>query len=137
MSATTELETSAVASTTIAAAQAAAPFAAQEWLTFRLGKEEYRMDILRYDGATMTACSKSTARSSAPWSMRCPTCSSSSRTTSSHFREMTASIESSSVSGIGSLTHDGAERMLILLDTASLVASMKLGAVPIDEIASV
>jgi len=50
---------------------------------------------------------------------------------------MTASIESSSVSGIGSLTHDGAERMLILLDTASLVASMKLGAVPIDEIASV
>jgi purine-binding chemotaxis protein CheW len=47
MSASTGLETSAVARAAIAAAKTNAPFTAQEWLTFRLGDEEYGIDILR------------------------------------------------------------------------------------------
>ena len=48
------------------------------------------------------------------------------------FPDTTSSVASRFITGIGSLKHDGHERMLILVDIASLVASMKVG-VPSEE----
>ena len=42
------------------------------------------------------------------------------------FPQMSAAIESGFITGIGSLTHDGRDRMLILLDIAALVGSAKI-----------
>jgi purine-binding chemotaxis protein CheW len=151
------------------------PFTAQEWLTFRLGDEEYGMEILRvqeirsyekptriantsdhvkgvinlrgvivpildlrmrlgmsdprYDGLTVTIVlnvgdqivgavvdSVSDVLALKPEDVK-------------PFPEVTSSIESRFITGIGSLKHDGHDRMLILLDIASLVASMKVGAI--------
>lgn len=52
------------------------------------------------------------------------------------FPEMTTSVQSRFITGIGSLKHDGRDRMLILLDIASLVASMKIGAIVEEEFAA-
>lgn len=175
MSATTELETSAIAAAAMATAKTAAPLTVEEWLTFRLGDEEYGMDILRvqeirsyekptrlanmpafvmgvvnlrgvivpivdlrmklgmtdlrFDGMTVTVVlnvsdqivgvvvdSVSDVLRLKPNDVK-------------PFPQMTASVESRFITGIGSLKHDGTERMVILLDIASLVASMKTGAV--------
>jgi len=182
MSASIELETSAIANAAITAAKAAPPFSAQEWLTFRLGEEEYGMDILRvqeirsyekptrianmpdfvkgvvnlrgvivpildlrmklgmtdlrYDGATVTIVlnvgsqvvgvvvdSVSDVLELKPDDVK-------------PFPEMTTSVESRFITGIGSLKHDGHDRMLILLDIASLIRSMKIGSVAEEELAA-
>jgi purine-binding chemotaxis protein CheW len=174
MSAHTGQEASAVAQAAIAAVKADIPFEAQEWLTFRLGDEEYGIDILRvqeirsyekptrianmpdyvkgvvnlrgvivpildlrmklgmtdlrYDGITVTIVlnvggqivgavvdSVSDVLELKPDDVKA-------------FPDMTASVESRFITGIGSLKHDGHDRMLILMDIASLVASMKFGA---------
>ena len=64
MSANTELETSAIAQAAIAAAKAIVPFTLQEWLTFRLGEEEYGIDILRVQ--EIRSCEKPTRIANIP-----------------------------------------------------------------------
>jgi len=181
MSATTELETSALAQAAIAAAQTSTPFAAQEWLTFRLGEEEYGMDILRvqeirsyekptrianmpdyvkgvvdlrgvivpildlrmqlgmtelrYDGVTATIVLNVGDRIVGVVVDSVSDVLELKQEDIKPFPEMTTSVESRFITGIGSLKHDGRNRMLILLDIASLVGNLKNGAVIADELA--
>ena len=175
MSASTELENSALANAAIAAARSAVPFTAQEWLTFRLGQEEYGMDILRvqeirsyekptrianmpdyvkgvvnlrgvivpildlrmklgmtdlrYDGVTVTIVLNVNGQIVGAVVDSVSDVLELKQDDVKPFPELTTALESHFITGIGSVRHDGAERMLILLDIASLVASMKFGAV--------
>ena len=45
---------------------------------------------------------------------------------SNRFRRMSTSTGSRFITGIGSLKHDGRDRMLILLDIEALVGSVKM-----------
>lgn len=178
MTASTTTETTALATAAIQAAKASVPFSAQEWLTFRLGDEEYGMDILsvqeirsyekptrianmpdyvkgvvnlrgvivpildfrmrlgltdlRYDGATVTIVLNVDGQVVGAVVDSVSDVLELKAGDIKPFPDMATSVESRFITGIGSLTHDGAERMLILLDIASLVASMKVGAL-IDE----
>jgi purine-binding chemotaxis protein CheW len=180
MSASTEFETSAIAHAATAAAKSPTPFSAQEWLTFRLGKEEYGMNILRvqeirsyekptrianmpdylkgvvnlrgvivpildlrmrfgmtdlrYDGVTVTIVLNVGGQIVGAVVDSVSDVLELKRDDVKPFPEMTTSVESRFITGIGSLKHDGADRMLILLDIASLVASMKIGSIANEEL---
>ena len=172
MSVTAELDSPVLAPAAHLRAKGGAT--SQEWLTFRLGQEEYGMEILRvqeirsyekptrianmpdhvkgvvdlrgvivpiidlrmkfgmtdirYDGPTVTIVlnvngqivgavvdSVSDVVDLKPGDVK-------------PFPEMSTCVEARFITGIGSLSHDGANRMLILLDIAGLTASMQLGA---------
>jgi purine-binding chemotaxis protein CheW len=174
MSANTDHETSAIARASIEAVKPHAPFEAQEWLTFRLGAEEYGIDILRvqeirsyekptrianmpdyvkgvvnlrgvivpildlrmklgmtdlrYDGVTVTIVLNVGGQIIGAVVDSVSDVLELKQEEVKPFPQMTTSVESRFITGIGSLKHDGQDRMLILMDIASLVASMKIGA---------
>jgi purine-binding chemotaxis protein CheW len=182
MSASTSLETSAVARAAAAAAKASTPIAAQEWLTFRLGDEEYGMDILRvqeirsyekptrianmpehvkgvvnlrgvivpildlrmrlgmtdvrYDGATVTIVLNVGGQVVGVVVDSVSDVLELSKDDVKPFPGMSTSIEVSCITGIGSLKHDGHDRMLILLDIAALIAGIKDGGFVEEELAA-
>jgi purine-binding chemotaxis protein CheW len=182
MSARTDHETSAVARAEIEAAKAMVPVAAHEWLTFRVGEEEYGIDILRvqeirsyekptrianmpdhvkgvvslrgvivpildlrmklglsdlrYDDMTVTIVlnvggrivgmvvdSVSDVLELMQGDIKPPP-------------EIKTSAESPFIMGIGSLKHDGNDRMLVLLDISSLVTGMETGAILGEQLAA-
>jgi purine-binding chemotaxis protein CheW len=173
MSANTEVEASAIAAVAITGAQMASPLTAQEWLTFRLGDEEYGMDILqvqeirsyesptrianmpdyvkgvvnlrgvivpildlrirfgltdlRYDGATVTIVLNVNGRIIGSVVDSVSDVIELKQEEVNPFPDLATSMDSHFITGIGSVQQDGAQRTLILLDIASLVACMKLG----------
>jgi purine-binding chemotaxis protein CheW len=182
MSASNELETSSLAAAAQAPATTVLPFTAQEWLTFRLGEEEYGMDILcvqeirsyekptrianmpdyvkgvvnlrgvivpildlrmklgmtdlRYDGVTVTIVLNVNGLVVGAVVDSVSDVLALKASDVKPFPDMTTSVASCFITGIGSLKHDGSDRMLILLDIASLVASMKIGAMDAERLAA-
>lgn len=182
MSASSEFEAIAIGTAPVAADKPSASFTAQEWLTFRLGEEEYGMDILRvqeirsyekptrianmpdyikgivdlrgvivpildlrmrlgmtdlrYDDVTVTIVLNVGGQIVGAVVDSVSDVLELKADDVKPFPEMTTAMESRFITGIGSLKHDGAERMLILLDIASLVASMKIGAFAEQELAA-
>jgi purine-binding chemotaxis protein CheW len=167
MSATTSPELAAVSRTATAAA------VATEWLTFRLGHEEYGIDILRvqeirsYEAPTRIAGAPEHIKGvidlrgvivpviDLRMKLGCTEVRYDDLTVvivlnvGAHivgavvdsvsdvlelsandirpFPDMSSTVESACITGIGSLRTDGHDRMLILLDIASLVAGTELG----------
>jgi purine-binding chemotaxis protein CheW len=181
MSANTEHETTAVAQVAITAASAGTPLMAKEWLTFRLGDEEYGLDILRvqeirsyekpthianvpdyikgvvdlrgvivpildlrmrlgmtevrYDGATVTVVLNVGGKIVGVVVDSVSDVLELKQDDVKPFPGMSTSIEVSCITGIGSLKHDGHERMLILLDITALIADIKNGSFADAELA--
>ncbi len=177
-----KLEATGVAEGVHSAQANTAAMTAQEWLTFRLGDEEYGMDILRvqeirsyekptrianmpdylkgvvdlrgvivpiidlrmklgmrdmrYDGATVTIVLNVGGQIVGTVVDSVSDVLELKADDVKPFPEMSASSESQFITGIGSLKHDGAERMLILLDIAALVVSMKIGSFAEEAVAA-